>query len=245
MNTGGHPKRQAAEIQSEGAVSAHRKQLKSGEDVARLQRVQEELAKADVLGGAEIAIKLLVGIPLCLLGPLICVGILKGVEYRFRGHWLPGFGSTFFVVCLVIIPVLLWLERRSRGEFYADAVRGEGSPFDASSYGEYRLQSAKLLWIGYAELALTGPRLLWDVNDAIRGGVPMDQSLRTAAAGIVIDLLDAGEGLPLAKLVRTDRSMANVAKATIYLQQKEWVGVSSSRDRVWLASDKRKHLAKF
>jgi hypothetical protein len=143
------------------------------------------------------------------------------------------------------VPLLLLLEFRTRGGFFSDSLQGETSPFTASSYGEFRLQSAKLAWLGYTEVALTGPRLVLEAVEALRGRTPMDAPLRLAAAEIVVDLFDAGEGRPVQQLVRSDRPPAVVWRAVSYLARREWVGVSTRRDRVWLATPVRHRLARL
>ena len=42
---------------------------------------------------------------------------------RLGGDFLP----TFLLCALILIPVLLWMERRTRGEFFLDAVRNDSA----------------------------------------------------------------------------------------------------------------------
>jgi len=211
----------------------------------RIQRVVGELSADEKLGAASVGVKLLLGVPLCLLGPLFVTALLSSIEYRAHGEWLPGFGMTFLLVTAVLVPLLMLLERRTRGQFLSDSVKGESTPWSASSYGEYELQSAKLAWIGYVEVALTGPRLVLEAVGSLRGRKPVDPPLRVAAAEIAVELFDAGEGMPLQQLVRQDRPPAYVWRAVSYLARREWVGISSRRDRVWLATPVRERLAKL
>src|SRR5688500_5372164 len=159
----------------------------------RLARVQRELAVGESLNGAAVALRLALGIPLALIGPFVITVFLVFIELRLRNDIFFGFGGTFCLLTLVLIPLLMWYERRSRGEFLTDAVRGETSPLQASSYGEYELQSAKFSAIGWTEVALTGPRLLWEAIDSLRRRAPAARPIRTLAAELVVDLYDAGE----------------------------------------------------
>jgi hypothetical protein len=211
----------------------------------RVQRVVGELTADDRFGAASVGLKLLIGVPLCLVGPLFLTVILLSFESQMRADWLPGFGVTFLLATAVLVPLLMWLERRTRGQFLSDSVKGESVPWSASSYGEYELQSAKLTWIGYIEVALTGPRLVWEAIEALRGRTPVDPPLRVAAAEIAVELFDAGEGMPLQQLVRPGRPPARVWRAVSYLARRDWVGISTRRDRIWLATPVRERLARL
>lgn len=211
----------------------------------RVQRLAHELKVAEALGGAAVATKLAVGVPLSLIGPFLIASFLFIIDRRVQADVLPGFGMTLLLACAVVVPWLMWLERRSRGEFFLDAVRGETTPLGASSYGEYELQSAKFGWYAWTEIALTGPRLLWEAIDSLRGHAPVDQGFRLVAAEVVVELLDAGEGLPLRKLVLPERPAAMAQRVVAYLVRCQWADVSSCKDRVWLTSPVRARLARL
>src|SRR6185437_13868443 len=108
------------------------------------------------------------------------------------GGVLPGFGPTFVLVAAVVVPLLLWLERRTRGEFLSKAVQGQANPLAASSYGEFEVERTRFLWTAYLEIALTGPRLVWAFVDWLWGRPLVDPATRLAAAGVAVDLYAAG-----------------------------------------------------
>jgi hypothetical protein len=209
----------------------------------------QELAVSESLSGAAVSLKLALGVPLCLIGPFVITALLVGIDGRLDLDILPGFGLAFLIVSAILVPLLLRLERHTRGEFLADSVRGEESPFRASSYGEYELQSTKLGWIAWTEIALTGPRLIWEAYDALRGRPTRTASrgepLRVLAAEVVVELLDRGEGMPVRELVKSGRSELDVSAAIDYLVQRDFAGVSSRRDRVWLSTPVRERLTRL
>ena len=207
----------------------------------RVQRAAQELATAERLGIVAVAANIALGAVLCLVAPLTIAAVAKSVEFKWGGGVLPGLWMTASLLAVVIVPLLMWYERRTRGEYLSEAVRGETSPYDASSYGEYQLQSAKMLSIGFTELALTGPRLLWAAID--RTGSAADARVRTVAAQVAVELLDAGTGVAVCKLVRPDRPEVEVTAAVKYLAARDWVGLSSRRDRVWLTTPTRQRMA--
>jgi hypothetical protein len=211
--------------------------------VDRAQRVLNELVRSESLGGAAAVGKLAIAIPLCLVGPFFITVVAKSIELRSGGRALPGFLATWALVTLVLVPLLMWLERRTRGEFFSEAVSGETSPLEASSYGEYHLQSTKFLWTAYTEVALTGPRLLWEFVDWVMQRPVGNASVRAVAAAVVLELLDAGQGLSIRQLVRADRPADVVKGAVRYLLGRDWIGTSKRGDRVWLLTPVRERLA--
>ena len=205
----------------------------------REQRVLQRLSTSEGLGYVVIVIKLIAGTVLCLIGPLFVSALVDdlGADAVFGSSWM-----TFGMVSLIVVPLLMWLERRTRGEFFSDAVRGSTNPLRASSVGEFELSRYTFLWKVYTELALLGPRLLWDVIDRLRGCVPDNVRLRAVAAQIVVELLDAGQGVQLRELLRADRPVRQLLDAAQFLKQHDWIDVSARRDRIWLTENARKKL---
>jgi len=208
----------------------------------RVQRVLDELLKAETVSNATLYARLAIGAGLTLIGPMFVALILKSVESKWSAFWFPEFWMTTFLVAIVLVPLLMWLERRSRGEFFADATCGDTSPFDSSSYGEYEIQSTKFAWTAYTEIALTGPRLLWEGIDGLRGKPQGNQATREVAASIVVDLLDADGGVPVRELLREDRPYEALVPGVRYLVQQEIAATSKRGDRVWLSTAWRNRL---
>lgn len=204
--------------------------------------VARELMLGESLSVASAVGKLAVGVPLCLVGPMFVTLIVGWADHRIGGGGL-GFWPTLLLHSLVLVPVLMWLERRTRGRFFEDAVQGESSPSSMGSYGGYELQSTKFLWTAYTEVALVGPRLVWGVIDWGRGRPPVDPAVRLAAADLVVELFDAAAGQQVRDLVRPDRPLAVLSSAIKYLRWRGWVDVAKRRDRVWLLSETRLRLA--
>src|SRR5262245_24217666 len=120
----------------------------------RVQRVMTELERTEAADLARLAVKIIFGVLLCLVGPIVIAVVIKTIEARLGGHRLPPFWIFVVMVAIVVVPLLLWLDRRARGEFLTGAIEGETNPLNASSYGEFGMQSTKMLWILYTEIAL-------------------------------------------------------------------------------------------
>jgi hypothetical protein len=215
----------------------------------RVQRVMRELEAAETFGAASVGIKLLVGIPLCLPAPLVVTVVLKRLEWRWRADFLPGFEATFLLAAAVLVPLLMRLARRTRRQHFADGVRdgmtAESSRYRVSGSEGFRLRSPALEWHVYAEIALSGPRLVWSAIDAVSGKVAVDPPLRVAAAEVAVELCDAGESRALGELVRPNRPPPVVSRAVHYLLRRHWLCISTGRDRVWLTTPVRERLEKL
>lgn len=205
----------------------------------RVEVVVQLLAREEALGMAAAWGKLALGVALTLVGPLLVTVIVRGIKYRDQWEAAPPFAATLGLVSVVLVPLLLWYERRTRGRFVEDAIQGESR---ASSYGEYELQKSRFTWTMYVETALLGPRLLWHVYDWARGTPGVHQPVRVLAAAVAVDLLDAGEGVPVGRLVHPGHSPAEVQWALRYLVSRDWVGLSKARDRAWLCTPVRERL---
>lgn len=209
------------------------------------QRILQELLLDESLGRTAIAGKLAIGLPLCLVGPLFVTMILKAVEIKWAAEVLPGFFYLLALTSLVVVPLLFWLEHRSRGSFLSDAMQGETSPLQATSYGEYALGRERFGWIAWTEIALLGPRLCLEVLRSTAAEKPVGSHTRTVAAQIVVELLEAGEGLEVRRVLRPDGPVADVRPAIAYLVARDWIGLSRQRDRLWLLSQRRQRLVRL
>ncbi len=209
----------------------------------RVQRIVNELIAAEAISSGAIYGRAAIGAVLSLVGPILVAIVIKTVEAKWSESYFPGFWNCVALAAVVLVPLLLWLERRTRGEFFSDAVRGESPLGNSSSRGEYELQGAQFLWTAYTEIALTGPRLLWEAYDAMRGGAPIDAATRVVAARIVVALHDADGGIAVSELLRPEWTPpATITAAVNYLASAEIVGISRRRDRVWLSTAWRVRL---
>jgi hypothetical protein len=205
-------------------------------------RIANELAKDEALGAAAASGKLALGLAMCLIGPAFVTAIICDIESRWDWRSAPSFGITFLVVAAILVPILMWLERRTRGEFLVDAMRGQSDPLSASSYGEFCLEQDTVIFKVYTEIALLGPRLVWNFIDWMRGKPLVDATTRIEAARIVAALFASDAACPIAGLIAPEHPRAAVARAIRYLLGKEWIDLSARRDRIWLSSRVRQRL---
>lgn len=205
----------------------------------RVQHIMQQLLVAQSLSWVGIAIKLMLGIPLCLLGPLVLalsIGALAPHDTR-----VPGFAVVFFLSTLIVFPILLFIERRTNGRFLEDSLIRSSSYLPPSTAG-YLVRGDWTMLLLRTEFILYGPRLIWSVIDSLRGNTSIDPTLRRAAAEIVVDLLDRGEAMSVRELIGPNTPGPVVSAALRLLQQIGWVDLSRQRDRAWLSSRIRSRL---
>lgn len=218
----------------------YRNPLRGGDKVAW---IANELAKDEALGAAAASGKLALGLAMCLIGPAFVTAVAMDIESRWDWRSAPGFGVTFLVVAAILVPILMWLERRTRGEFLADAMRGQSNPLSASSYGEFCLEQNTVIFKVYTEIALLGPRLIWNFIDWMRGKPLVDAETRLEAARIVAVLYASDGASPIVDLITPEHPRSAVVRAIRYLLAKQWIDISARRDRIWLSSRVRQRLA--
>ena len=179
------------------------------------------------------------GLPALLVGPLLVASVVASTEERFRSRHPFGWWPVFTIAASVLIPLMFWFERRTRGEWYNDEVRGQGTSISdlsqCSSSGEWRLRTTAATWAGIFELMLWGPRMCMAAASRWRTRVPPAVLIDAAAIVAYLRHFEGGVGtheLPTLRPIEVLR----------YLVERDWVGVSKAGDRVWLLTDARRAL---
>jgi hypothetical protein len=189
------------------------------------------------LDAASLAVRFGIGAPLTLLGPAL-LGILFWVFcQRYRIALPIGFYSTIMVFCAAFVPMLMLLERSTQGQYFIEAARDLTHPREIKSYGEWELNEAQATWHAYVEVALTGPRLLWEAIDQLRGRNHVSDADAALAAELVEQLRAAGAAVPVRDLIAAHRSPDEIHRAVCLLKHLDWADVSADGRRVWLRSD--------
>lgn len=178
-----------------------------------------------------------IGVPLTLLGPVV-VGTAFWLICRRYGVALPiGYLATLGVFCAALVPLLMLLERGTHGQYFSNAAGDLTHPRDIRSYGEWEMNQAQATWHAYVEIALTGPRLLWEAIDQLRGRNQVSDADAALAAELVEHLRAAGAAMPVRELFAPHRPADDVHRAVGLLKHLDWADVSADGRRVWLRSD--------
>jgi hypothetical protein len=190
---------------------------------------------------------LLIGIALTLLTVFVVATLIVFVLFTLLGSSYLGFMGWFIVVLVALVPYLISLEKRTRGQFYADSVLTAGVDWgNYSSAGDYELQNATASWYLYVDMALIGPRLLLGGWQRIKGFEARQfNAFLGRCATMVHTLAAAGEAVPATRLVQPDEPVKAFDQVLTHLEKRDWIGFSSDRRRVWLSGKAKNDLVKL
>jgi hypothetical protein len=222
-------------------VNYARPQTPEGNPVLAQMRAQEA-------GSAGLGMTiLLIGAGVTLLTVFVIATVIVAVLHALLGTSYIGFTGWMLVTLVALVPYLIHLERRTRGEFYADTVLGSGQDWgNASSHGEYQMQNMTATAAMYGDLALTGPRLLLGGWQRIKGlEARQFNAFLARCAEAVYVLAAAGEAVPAQRLAAADESPKAFDRVLNHLEKRDWIGHSSDRRRVWLSGKAKADLVKL
>src|SRR5690242_8861470 len=107
---------------------------------SRAQMILHRLIVSETMNWTVISVKLGCGLALCCIGPWLVSAILYAMLSRLGVHSPLEYPTFFVLVSFIVLPMLMWFERRTAGEFLSNALSGDSSPLAASSYGEFQMQ---------------------------------------------------------------------------------------------------------
>ena len=199
-----------------------------------LTGILHHLRLREQLRFARITLLFLLGIPLSFVAPA-AIAFLVARD----SHWL----DVFLISTVVVIPLLYWYERRTRGEFAMDALRSwSGGLASASSYGEHEMNRAAGEWILSVEILLFGPRLVMTAAQDLRERARLKQVPLVQVAHTLHRLVQSDHGMEPAALAAATDDIRGTLDAILYLVFHEWIDISKDRRRVWALSHSRKVL---
>jgi hypothetical protein len=187
---------------------------------------------------------MLAGAGIILLAGVVVTSIVTFILYTWFDSSFLGWTGWFVVYLIAIVPLLVREERRSRGHFLSEAAAGLDNPMDASSYGEYQLDRGAAMTAVYSEMLLWGPRALLRGIATMRGQQPTRfRGLLERAAQVILTLYRSPDAMLLAKLIQPGEPPARFREVLKWLDDQDYIGLSSDGKRVWLSSRMRGKLA--
>jgi hypothetical protein len=182
---------------------------------------------------------LALGAAALLIGPALIASFLIGLKSRLHLATAIDWGACFAIAFAAMVPLLFWMELRTRGRWFEDEMRSQGTtPADlwqCSSRGEWELRTTAAGWAAMMEILLWGPRMVLGARERFRASVPT--AVMADATAVINYLRHFDDGIPTAEL-----PIHRPAAALRYLVSRDWAGVSKRGDRVWLLSEARRTL---
>lgn len=201
--------------------------------------------------------KVVIGLPLSLLGPVVLGGAFWFAIGAILHVWI-ALKWVVLVMIVVATPLLFRLERQTGGDYLDQSLArlGEQFPDDAPFHlGRHvgmggmtgqglvaLLTRPTSLAAAMTEFFLTGPRMVLSGGDHLRQAARLQSVSRYQAAGVLLALLRSQTGKSPAELLQASESVADIVPALAYLSLNGWIGVSERADRVWIFSESREVL---
>ena len=212
-----------------------------------MSRIESALRTRERLTRTTSIAMVLAGVPLLFVGPFVMSIIFWFATWSAIGHY--PWWWFFAGLCLLMIPLLVHLELRTRGSFLGDAVISSGGASPAPyvlgsdlgmliSFVAYPRTSAS----GFVELFLVGPRLLIGGWEKLRKMSKLGPVKVSRAAQIVEYLARTDRGVAPEHLLHERETLRSIAAPLSYLLLHEWIDISKIGDRVWLLTSARESL---
>jgi hypothetical protein len=176
---------------------------------------------------------LLIGIVALFVGPAVLAGAAVGVESRMHVMHALSWWAMFGIVCAAVVPLLFWLENRTRGQWFEEELRGGSGATISQALFAPMTSNIGVGAAAIVEIMLWGPRLVIGARQRWKTRVAT-ATLHDAAAIIgFLRHFDGGVAVNELPTVQPLRVMG-------YLVSRDWVGVSKDGQRVWLLGDAKK-----
>lgn len=209
----------------------------------RLRRIARALTAREGIFWFKITAMLGVGGLASFLGPIVVTAIARklcaALEYPVSGMVLLNLS------CLTVLPLLYWLEIRTRGSFLSEELQAQGTTgadlYRSSSLGEWELRRTAVVYAVYIEVFLYGPRMTLDALRQLRRRIQSRRPAIPRAAEIVMFLAAADGGVDVERLPWME-TPGQLRRTLSYLQLHDWIDLGDHGRRVWLLSMARRRL---
>jgi hypothetical protein len=196
-----------------------------------------------------VAVQLAVGLLILLIGPCLLASVyVKGMD-ALIGRALITETTLYWILVLVLTPLLFRMEIKTRGRYYNDAVMEAGSPSGGSFYlGSpyagigFIAANPRQAAAGFVELLLLGPRLVLEAFQKVHHARLVKSANLDRAAEVLCVLNGADHAMLITQLQKPGEQLAGLVPTLAYLLFHDWIGMSKKGDKVWIGSDAKAAL---
>jgi hypothetical protein len=219
-------------------------------DAQKLRGIQQWLTEREQFQQIKVMAMLAGAVILSFVGPFLAAAILVSIKARLRLDWTMGWWSFFMLGALFIIPIIYWTEWRTRGQFFLDEVRAQGTGSDISangvfrtaSYGEWEFRTTAATYAGMVEILLSAPRMFFAALHEHRARKALGQIDMLRAADVLALLIGLERGIAPELLLQPNEKLDDLAPVLRYLQLRGWIDIAKNGQRMWMLSDARARL---
>jgi hypothetical protein len=211
----------------------------------RLRRIARAIRAREGVFWLKLAAMLAVGVVASFLGPIVVASIAR----KFLGALdVPISGAAAFQLSLLtVMPLLYWLELRTRGSFLSEELQAQGTTgehlFSTSSFGEWEFRRTAVAYAVWIEVFLYGPRMTIDAVRQSSARIRLRNPAVHRAAEIVMLLATVDGGVSLGMLRGVD-DPDDLRRTLTYLRLHDWIDIGDHGRRAWLLSTARRRLPK-
>jgi hypothetical protein len=182
----------------------------------------------------------IVGIAGSFIAPALLATFAVTIQKHLHAPPPLGWFACFTLASAAIVPLLFWVELKSRGQWSEDELAGDGTTVGEALLAPARCTAARpAVLAAVAEILLPAPRMILAARDRWSASVPA-AILHDAAA--VLNYLRQ-DGPPAGGVRASDLPTVRPLRVLCYLVSREWVGLSPAGDRVWLLPEARRSLS--
>ena len=178
---------------------------------------------------------LIVGSIGCLIAPILLASLAVAIESMAHPAWRLGWWPCLGLASLALVPLLFWLESRSRTQWLRDEVSDESVTIGEALLAPARTATASGVSGALLEIFLPPVRMVLAARE--RSRTPIAAATLHDAAATLGFLRHFDSGVSVA-----DLPTVQPLRVLCYLVSRDWVGVSKDGRRVWLLTDSRKAL---
>jgi hypothetical protein len=206
-------------------------------------RMLAELQQQYALRTGGGAIMILAGAGVILVAGVVLVSVLCFILWTwFETTWIGWFG-WFFVYLLGMGIVMFREYKKSNVSFYDVETPDIDNPGDADSFGEYQMDRVSAGGAWMAHVVMWGPRALLNGITTVTGNQPTRfRGLLARAAQVVVQLYRSPDAMEIKKLVQLGENPARFREVLKWLDDNDYIGLSTDGKRVWLSSRVRTQL---
>lgn len=197
--------------------------------------IKPQLAWALLLGGASLM--LVIGVVLSFAMWLLSIVVVGGDAAMGIRAWL-------VVYILLVVPVVVWVDRRARSGFFSLMSADVDLTRDVDNNGDYLLQRSAAHATSVMNVLMFGPRAFIAGLHALRN-VPLRglELVLPEAADTLTLMLSIDGGVKIAALAAPGADPLSLMPVLKWLDLHDYIGISSKGDRVWVSSPAKKRFA--